>query len=774
MTSRAHIAIRGVVQGVGFRPFIYRLAQDLGLTGWVMNTPQGVFVETEGEQEAIDRFILRVGAEKPPLASIQSLESSFLDPVGFSTFDIRESSSEGEIRALVLPDIASCPECVAEVFDPRNRRHRYPFTNCTNCGPRFTIIESLPYDRPNISMKIFSMCDKCRKEYDNPADRRFHAQPIACPQCGPQLALWDAQGAVRAGRDEALLEAVRILRNGGIIALKGLGGFQLLVDAGNADAVALLRRRKRREEKPFALMVPDAGVAAALCEVSPLEKRLLQSPESPIVLLRKRPEMDGALGGICSLNSPVAPRNPNLGIMLPYTPLHHLLMHEIGTPIVATSGNLSDEPICIDELQALDRLRGIADAFLVHNRPIVRHADDSIARVLLGRELVLRRARGYSPLPIRTEYDTPELLAVGAHLKSVVAVARGRDAFISQHLGDLDTPQSLDAFGAAVRDLQSMFAIRPAAVAADMHPDYHSTRLAHSIALPVLPVQHHAAHIASCMAENSINGAVLGVSWDGTGYGTDGTVWGGEFLRTNGEEFSRVATFRRFRLPGGDRAAREPRRSALGLLYELYGTSALARADLAPVRAFTQRETFTLITMLERGVNAPLTSSAGRLFDAVASLVGLRQISNFEGQAAMDLEFALAGENVADSYRCELFTAVGGERDPHAPQWIADWSGVIADILRDLRAGTPIRRISARFHNALVELIIDVARRNGDGRVVLSGGCFQNAYLTERTVQRLREEGFLPYWHQRVPPNDGGIALGQIYAATLRSRREPA
>lgn len=768
MTTRLHIAIRGTVQGVGFRPFVYRLATELRLGGRVFNSPQGVFIDAEGPKDILDTFLLRLGAEKPPLASIQSMEFAFLDPRGDAIFQIAVSSSEGEAGALVLPDIAPCPACLAEIIDPSNRRHLYPFTNCTNCGPRFTIIESLPYDRARTSMKAFPMCDACRREYEDPTDRRFHAQPTACPVCGPQLALWDERGNPIARGHGALIRAAERIRAGGIVALKGLGGFHLIADARNDESLRRLRQRKHREEKPFALMAPHTRWVLATCQVSPLEERLLNSPEAPIVLMRKR-SGEGEGGD----ESQVAPDNPYLGVMLPSTPLHHLLMRELAFPVVATSGNLSDEPICIDEHEALQRLRGIADEFLVHNRPIVRHADDSIARVMLGRELIMRRARGFSPLPVTLGTPMADTLAVGAHLKNTVAVSKGRNVFISQHIGDLTSKQSLDAFRTALADMQGMFNVAPKSVVSDLHPDYLSTQFARASGLPHELVQHHYAHVASCMAENGLEGRVLGVPWDGTGYGTDGTVWGGEFLLTTPRGFERVASLRPFRLPGGDEAVREPRRSAVGLLFELLGPGICDRTDLPSVRAFSGTELFTIRRMLERGVNAPFTSSAGRLFDAVASLAGVRQVSTYEGQAAMAMEYLLQSTATDDAYAFRIVDQPGGEKPntPDTPRYLLDWSDVVLGLLDDVRSATPPGLISARLHNGLVEAIIGIAKVAGEKRVVLSGGCFQNRYLTERTVHRLREEGFQPYWHQRIPPNDGGIALGQMFVARQSADR---
>ena len=763
MTTRVHIAVRGAVQGVGFRPFVYRLATGLGLGGWVMNSPAGVFIEAEGMRDSVDELILRIGRERPPLSSIQSMECTFLDPAGTTSFAILPSDTSGATGTLVLPDIAPCSDCLGEMRDPSDRRYRYPFTNCTHCGPRFTIIERLPYDRPNTSMRPFTMCPDCAREYADPLDRRFHAQPIACPACGPRLALWDVRGSAAAEGDDALTAAAALIRDGRIVAVKGVGGFQLVADAANDDAVRRLRSRKHREAKPFALMAPSLEAVRRLCEVSPLEERALLSPEAPIVLLLKR--RDGAREGAGREDSPVAPGNPSLGIMLPSSPLHHLLMEAVGTPVVATSGNLSDEPICIDEHEALGRLGGIADAFLVHNRPIIRHADDSIVRVVLGRELLMRRARGFAPLPLTLHAPAEQLLAVGAHLKNTVAVSRGPNVFISQHLGDLETEQSLAAFRRSIADLTSMFDVSPARVVSDMHPEYLSTGFARASGLPVVAVQHHHAHIAACMADNDLQGSVLGVSWDGTGYGPDGTIWGGEFLLTDGASFERAASFRQFRLPGGDRAIREPRRQAIGLLYAHMGKEAFALRTLPPLRSFNDGEIANLRTMLGRGVNSPLTSSAGRLFDAVASLAGLRQVSAYEGEAAMALEFALE-QPVSDAYTFTVAGPAPGNRRAEQPRWIVDWSPMLVELLQDIDRGAGAGLIAARFHNGIAESAVAVARRAGRERVVLSGGCFQNRYLLERVVRRMQEEGFRPYWHQRVPPNDGGIALGQIVVAS--------
>lgn len=757
MNQRAHIAVRGAVQGVGFRPFIYRLATEMELSGWVLNSPQGVFIEVEGSKDRLDAFVLRIEKERPPRSFIQSLEFSFLDPVGYSGFEIRRSDALGEATTLVLPDIAACPDCLREILDPRDRRYRYPFTNCTHCGPRFTIIESLPYDRGNTSMKGFAMCEACRREYEDPLDRRFHAQPNACPKCGPRLELWGTGGNMLSAGDDALVETAGAIRNGSIVAVKGLGGFHLVADARSDAAVGRLRERKRREEKPFALMAPSLAAAKACCEVSALEERLLLSPEAPIVLLQRGTgNRDGAISPL------VAPRNPYLGIMLPYTPLHHLLMRGLGFFVVATSGNLSDEPICTDEKEAVETLRGIADLFLVHNRPILRHADDSVARVMMGREILLRRARGYAPLPVRLKDSGPALLAVGGQLKNTVAMTAGPQVFVSQHIGDLETEAAFRAFQEVIASFRRLYGVKPERLLCDLHPEYLSTKYAREHAGCVDAIQHHFAHVASCMAENGLEETVLGVAWDGTGYGPDGTIWGGEFLLADGAAFRRVASLRRFRLPGGARAIREPRRTALGVLFEIFGDEAFELEDVASIEAFTPAERSLLRQMLAKGVHAPLTSSAGRLFDAVSSLLGLCQRVRFEGQAAMELEFA-AEERTEERYPFSLSPNEAGCAAA-GPDIVIDWEPAIRAILGDLNARRAPGGIAARFHNTLAELIVATAGRVGEERVVLSGGCFQNRYLSERAIVRLKAEGFRPYWHQRVPPNDGGISLGQVFA----------
>jgi hydrogenase maturation protein HypF len=741
---RLRLTVRGAVQGVGFRPFVYRLATDLALKGFVTNTSQGVVIEVEQTPSILDDFLRRLPLELPPRAFMQSCEVTHLDPADYQLFEIRTSTESGSKTALVLPDIATCPECLQDILGPQNRRHLYPFTNCTNCGPRYSIIESLPYDRARTTMKAFVMCAACREEYDNPLDRRFHAQPNACPVCGPQLELWDRGGNVLSRKHDALLAACEEIRNGAIVAIKGLGGFHLVVDARNEMAVRELRTRKRRGNKPLALMYPSLPMVLEDCLVDETEQRSLTSIESPIVLLRRKLH-------VSHIAHAVAPGNPHLGVMLPYTPLHHLLMRELGFAVVATSANLSEEPMCIDEREALHRLGMIADLFLVHDRPIRRHVDDSIVRIVAGQEQVTRRARGYAPLPVTLVKPQPHAIAVGAHLKSSVAVAIDRNVFVSQHIGDLETAEAYHAFETVLSDLTTLYEMTPQAVGCDLHPDYLSTKKAQQLGLPTVAVQHHYAHVLACMAENEVVPPALGISWDGTGLGLDGTVWGGEFLTINDVSFSRTAHLLQFPLVGGDAAVREPRRCALGVIHQIIGEKCF-KMDLG----FAANELEIMRKMLAESINTVATSSAGRLFDAISSLLGLCHKATYEGEAAMALEFAIGDVETDEAYPFEI-----GVADSIL---ILDWRPTVEQLLKDKGQGEAISVISARFHNTLVEMMVAIAKRVAQPRVVLSGGCFQNKYLTERTIDRLRAEGFHPYWHQRVPTNDGGIALGQIVA----------
>jgi hydrogenase maturation protein HypF len=748
MRERLKMEIRGAVQGVGFRPFVYRLATGLGLSGWVLNDIRGVFLEVEGDPEHLSAFRKRLRVETPPRAQIQDLIESWLDPIGDEGFQIRTSEAKGTKTVLVLPDIATCQDCLAEILDPGDRRFRYPFANCTNCGPRFTIVRDLPYDRPNTTMRGFSLCPGCRAEYESPLDRRFHAQPTACPACGPQLAAWTRSGEVLARGDEALVVAADVLLRGEVLACKGLGGFHLMCDARDEAAVGRLRARKAREDKPFALMVRDLAAARSLAEISPSAGVLLESAEAPIVLVPRLADEGVAPS--------VAPGRPELGLMLPATPLHHLLLRAVDVPLVATSGNLSEEPICTDEREALSRLSGLADAFLVHDRPIERHADDSIVRIAAREPRILRRARGYAPLPVSVAEELPVILAVGAHMKTAVALGLGGRVFLSQHIGDLETPEAMNAFRRVIADFLRLYEARPALVAHDLHPAYPSTLWAEEWAaeqgIPSFGVQHHHAHLASCLAENGVPGPALGVTWDGTG----GTVWGGEFLKGDAGGFTRFAHLRPFRLPGGEAAVREPRRAALAVLFEVYGRDALSREDLPPVRAFSLNERLLLARMLESGLNAPLTTSAGRLFDAVAALLGLSQRTRYEGQAAMALE-AAADPHEAGAWPFPLVLREG------APA-ILDWEPLLHGLLEDLGRGVNARSLAARFQNSLVDGIVRTAEAAGEADVALTGGCFQNRLLLERAAERLSALGFKVLLHRDVPPNDGGVSLGQVLA----------
>ena len=766
---RVRIFLRGQLQGMGFRPFIYNLAQGMGLKGWVRNSPQGVLLEAEGDFLHLQNFIRHIRKEAPPQAQIQEMETRFLDSLGYDAFTIAPSEEQEGANLFIMPDTATCSDCLDEIFDSNNRRYLYPFTHCIQCGPRFSIIESLPYDRERTAMKSFTMCEPCKEEYQNPEDRRFHSQSNSCAECGPQLELWGAKGNILSARHNALKGAVKAIREGAVVALKSLGGFQLMVDAGNEKAVASLRLRKNRAEKPFALMFPSLERVREDCHVSMMEAELLLSPKSPIVLLDKKNR---------ERNRPECISNPLLGVMLPFTPLHHIFMKELGTPVVATSGNLADETLCTDEGEVLARLGGVADYFFVHNRPIVRFVDDSIARILMGREQVLRRARGYATWSITLKDSLSSSIAVGGNLKNTVAMSEGEDVFISQHIGDLQNSRTYSAFETTLTSFNPGLGKNSAAVSCDFHPDYLPTQWAEENYNNCVPVQHHVAHILSCMAENEIEGPVLGVAWDGSGYGLDGTVWGGEFFHITAESFNRVACFRPFPLPGGEKAVREPRRSSLGVLYEMMGQKVFQRPEL--VAAFSDKELSMFRSMLVNGINCPRTSSCGRLFDAVAGILGVRQVCSYEGQSAMELEFS-AGEG-SDHYPVNLNTnpqrvSKGTHFVPPyynlSMSFVLDWEPMINALLHDRLADEiPLDEMSLKFHNSLAESIVLIAEKIGEEKIVLSGGCFQNRLLTEKSVQRLRQAGFKPYWHQKVPTNDGGLALGQIRALQWIKERE--
>lgn len=777
---RVRIDVEGTVQGVGFRPFVYRLARELGLYGWVRNTLNGVSIEVEGGAPTVETFLRRLKDEAPASACVESIRRHVvpvLDDKGFAIY----RSTEPGLRALVIPpDLATCTECLREMTDPHDRRFRYPFLTCTQCGPRFSLLTAMPYERPNTTMGVFSFCPDCQAEYETESDRRFHAEPIACPVCGPQVRLWDDQGRATEHGEEALQQAETLLRAGRIVAVKGLGGFQLWVDAGSEDAVSRLRVRKQRPDKPFAVLFSSLEAVRADCLLSSEEESLLSSPQAPIVLVRTRSEF--------RLAEAVAPGNPYLGAMLPATPLQRLLMQDLQRTMVATSGNRAEEPIVVDEREAVIRLKGIADAFLVHDRPIARPVDDSVVRVMVngfdakgaGSEnkpkaqvIMLRRARGYAPQAIRLRVDLAQgsglgpVLAVGGHLKNTVALLREDRVWLSQHLGDLSTLEADTAFRQAVEDVQRLLQTEPRLIACDLHPDYRSSgfarELASSLSVPLVPVQHHHAHVASCMAEHGLDGEVLGVAWDGAGYGTDGQVWGGEFLIAGYRQFRRFAHLRPFRLLGGESAMKEPRRSSAAVLWEIMGDR-MPTYDLPSWEtASDQRARFA--ALLRFGVASPWTTSMGRLFDAVASLTGLCRQPSFEGQAAMAVEFAAEragghGASFASGYSVDL-----AEPDSSGATRVVDWRPMVSAILDDLRRGCSSEQIAARFHAGLVTGIVRVAQAAGLPRVVLTGGCFQNGLLLSLARQGLEDAGFTVYSHSLVPPNDGGLSLGQAVIA---------
>ena len=749
--SAARVVVRGAVQGTGFRPFVYRLARALALTGSIRNTPFGVLIHVEGDPQALEAFRRRLPAESPPAAMLRSVEAEATNVLGDAAFIIADSDLAGELSVAVLPDLATCPDCVREAFDPRDRRHGYPFLNCTACGPRLSIIEGLPYDRPRTAMKGFALCPDCRREYEDVGDRRFHAQPVACPACGPCLS-WSEPG-VAASVGDPLELAARSLEAGRIVALKGLGGYQLLVDARSESAVARLRGRKGREEKPFAVMFPTLDAVRAAARLSDAEGAWLTSAAAPILLL------EIVARGVVA--DQVAPGLRTVGAMLPYSPVHHLLLARLGFPVVCTSGNFSEEPMAVEAVEAEDRLGSIADAFVHHDRPIVRPVDDSVARAVDGRLLVTRRARGFAPLPVPVGLSLPAVRAYGGHLKNTVAWAGGRQIVVTQHIGDLDHPLSLAAQARAIADYERLYQLQPVAVACDLHPDYATTRLAEASGLPVIRVQHHHAHVAALLAEHDVDGEILGVAWDGTGFGPDGTVWGGEFLRATRTGYRRVARLLPFTLPGGEAAARQPWRSAVGALYAVSGLG-LWELDVPPVRRAAQWG--DVLNALLRAPGTIRTSSVGRLVDAVSAILGLRQESTYEAHAAMLLEQA-----VAPTTEAYPFSLLEREADgPDAPALEIDWRPALAAVLADVRSGVTPSVVAGRFHRTLARMAASVAEWAGIPRVGLTGGCFQSAVLTQFTSDELRRRGFDVLAHSHVPPNDGGLAVGQALVAASR------
>jgi hydrogenase maturation protein HypF len=741
--------VEGIVQGVGFRPFVYSLATSLGLGGLVGNDVDGVFAEVEGPAAAVETFLASLASDAPPLARIERITTSAMRPDGSASFLIAPSEAGRERSALVSADAATCADCLAELADPGDRRFGYPFINCTNCGPRFTIVRDVPYDRPLTTMASFAMCDRCAAEYHDPADRRFHAQPTCCPACGPALSLLDRAGTELPG--EPLSAAAGLLRQDRVLAVKGLGGYHLAVDASSDSAATTLRERKVREDKPFAVMVADLAAARRLCEVDKAAAALLTSGRRPIVLLPRRP---GA-----RIAAAVAPGNRHLGVMLPYTPLHHLLLAGVDRPVVLTSGNSSDEPIVYRDGEAAGRLSGIADAFLTHNRSIQIRTDDSVVRPFRGRETVIRRSRGYAPEPLRmrARFARP-VLACGAELKNTFCLAKDHHAFVSHHIGDLENAETLRSFTEGIEHFRRLFDITPEVVAHDLHPDYLSTKYAldHADGVELVAVQHHHAHIASCLADNGADGPVIGVAFDGTGYGADGTIWGGEILIADLAGFRRAAHLARVPMPGGAAAIRQPWRMAAAHLDAAFPGSPPESLDVA-VR--NHKLWPHVLTMARRGLNSPVTSSAGRLFDAVAAILGVRDAINYEGQAAVELE-QLADPGERGAYRA----SVTGQE----PLQIAG-ADLVRAVVEDLAAGTDRRVIAARFHNGVAGLITEcclrLRERCGLSAVALSGGVFQNLLLLNAAVGQLEAHGFQVLVHSRVPCNDGGISLGQAVVA---------
>jgi hydrogenase maturation protein HypF len=753
------ISIQGIVQGVGFRPFVYQLASRHNLKGWVCNTSRDVKIEAEGSADAVGEFLIRLKTEAPPRSRIDAMEHEDTKPAGYTTFEIRKSIREEGQYQLVSPDIATCEPCRTELFDPDDRRYGYPFINCTNCGPRLTIIKDIPYDRPMTTMAPFKMCPDCQREDDDPMNRRFHAQPNCCPRCGPHVEILD-QGGNSIASGNPIVDSARFLTDGKIVAIKGIGGFLLACDATDEEAVKRLRHRKRRTFKPFAVMVQNLETARQVCSLSPEEADLIASPKAPIVLLRLR------TSGIIAPS--VAPNLRYLGLMLPYTPLHHLLMKEAGRPLVMTSGNLSEEPIVGDNDEALERLSAIADAFLVHNRDIYARCDDSVAMVEGGEVCLLRRARGYAPDPLSLHFKAREVLACGAEYKNTFCMTKDRYAFLSQHVGDMDNLETLSHFEKMLDLYKKLFRLNPRIVACDKHPDYLASRYAREVqekdgSIHLVPVQHHHAHIVSCMVENAVTSPVLGVALDGTGYGDDGAIWGSEFLLADYHRFSRLAHFEYLPLPGGDGAVKRPYRIAVSYLYSLLGEEALNR-DWSFLREIDPFEVRLLKDQIDKRINAPLTSSAGRLFDAVSALLGIRKEIDYEGQAAVELEMAGTGADLDGSH---YFFRIDNQDGMRVVRLRDLFEGVISDLL----SGVPKAVISVKFHHTLARVIGTVCRLLADDhrikRVAVSGGVFQNRMLLNLTKTRLREEGLEVITHKHVPCNDGCISLGQAVVANF-------
>ncbi|MBA2691464.1 MAG: carbamoyltransferase HypF [Rubrobacter sp.] len=770
--ERREVSVRGIVQGVGFRPFVFALSKKHGLSGTVCNDAEGVRIEAEGAAGDLDRFLRALEADAPPLAVVEAIAWRPLAVLGEESFRIEESADGLRRHALVSPDVATCEECLAEIFDMHDRRHRYPFTNCTNCGPRFTITRSVPYDRATTTMAHFEMCADCQSEYDDPSDRRFHAQPNACPICGPKVRLLDKFGHEMRGKPEDPIEhAARMLRGRAIVAIKGLGGYHLACDPFDEKAVKILRSRKVRQDKPFALMARDVDQAREMCHVSPEEEKLLTSSARPVILLQRRED--------CGVADDVAPRQKTLGVMLAYTPLHHLLLGDAGVPLVMTSGNNADEPISYRDEESFDHLGGIADYFLIHDRPIHMRCDDSVVRIVRGETYPLRRSRGYAPAPLGVaESFGRHILACGGELKNTFCVAKEGHVFMSHHIGDLENYETLRSFREGIEHFCGLFDIQPEVVAYDLHPEYLSTKYARELeeeGMTAVGIQHHHAHIASCLADNERPGGerAIGVAFDGTGYGTDGAVWGGEFFEGSIEEgFERRGHIGYAPLPGGSAAIREPWRMAVSHLVGLYGEEEAVRLPLAVIRQAGERNVRLMARLVERNLNTPPTSSAGRLFDTAAALVGVQgsHRTTYEGQAAIELELAASGY-VERGYPFHLRSEGEG--------WIAGTRGITAGVVEDLLSGREAEEISAKFHRTMAEVVAAgcerVREQDGTSIVALSGGTFQNMLLLAQVIKLLERKGFTVHRHRRVPTSDGGLALGQaMLANAMFEKREVA
>ncbi len=756
---RARVRGEGIVQGVGFRPFVYSLATEYGLGGWVLNDGEGVLLEVEGPREQVQRFVDSLADSCPPVARLENLTTELLEPFGYRQFEIRQSRDAEHRSVLVSPDLAVCPQCLEELFCPTDRRFQYPFINCTNCGPRYTIILDLPYDRKATTMSAFTMCDACRREYESPADRRFHAQPNACADCGPCVSLLDSQGQ-RVPCDDPIGGAAQLLKEGKILAVKGLGGYHIACDATNQQVVAELRKRKSRPSKPFAVMCRDLATVRSTCVLGVQEEELLCSARAPIVLLQRRSEN--------GLAPNVSPGQRCHGLMLPYTPLHHLLLRKCGKPLVMTSGNRRDEPIRFADDDAAKSLSDVVDYFLTHDRPIQVRCDDSVVRVFEREPLVLRRSRGYVPKPIELAFEAPHVLASGADMKNTFCVTKGRRAFLSHYIGELSSPESIEALHEGVQHFLRVFDVRPSCVAHDAHPDYLST--GYALSFPTnqkVAVQHHHAHVASCLAEHKLDERVIGVVFDGAGYGTDGAVWGGEFLVCDLCQYERAAHLSYIPLPGGDAAAKEPWRMAVAYLWALLGDD-VATSQLVPEHIRHQPLEF-VVHAIERGLNMPMTSSMGRLFDAVSALLGICEKASYEGEAAILLEMA-ASSHTRTEYPFDT--------DVNCAPMQIDVRRTIEAVLRDKARGVAPDELAGRFHNTVAAIVQNVCRLlregTGIGKVALSGGVFQNCLLLGKVTERLHSIGFAVLTHSEVPPNDGGIALGQAAIAARRMSLEQA